>query len=44
MGLEGTMKVKLITGGTIINANHMGEADVIIEDEKIAAVVSPQRM
>ncbi len=37
-----TMKVKLITGGKIINANHMGEADVIIEDEKIAAVVSPQ--
>ena len=28
-----TMKVKLITGGTIINANHMGEANVIIEDE-----------
>ena len=37
-----TMKVKLITGGTIINANHIGEADVIIEDEKIAAIVSPQ--
>ena len=36
------MGVKLITGGTIINANHIGEADVLIEDEKIAAIISPQ--
>ena len=36
------MGAKLITGGTIINANHIGEADVLIEDEKIAAIISSQ--
>ncbi len=36
------MGVKLIKGGTVVNANHIGEADVLIEEEKIVGVVSPQ--
>tara|TARA_Y100001970_G_scaffold27607_1_gene33714 strand:+ start:13981 stop:15396 length:1416 start_codon:yes stop_codon:yes gene_type:complete len=36
------MSVKLIKGGTVVNASHIGAADVIIEDEKIVGVVSPQ--
>ena len=35
------MGVKLIKGGTVVNATHVGEADVLIEDEKIVGVVSP---
>jgi dihydropyrimidinase len=35
------MTTRLITGGTVINATHMGEADIIIEDERIAAIVTP---
>ena len=35
------MTTRLITGGTIINATHMGEADIIIEDERVAAIVTP---
>ncbi|MBN39095.1 MAG: dihydropyrimidinase [Acidimicrobiaceae bacterium] len=36
------MGVKLIKGGTVVNANHIGEADVLIEEEKIVGVISPQ--
>ncbi len=36
------MARKLISGGTVINANHLGKADVIVEDEKIVAVVTPE--
>jgi len=35
------MDRKFISGGTVINANHIGKADVIIENEKIAAIISP---
>lgn len=31
----------LITNGTVINASGTGEADVLIEDEKIVALLSP---
>ena len=36
------MGAKLITGGIVINANYTGEADVLIEGERIAAVVAPE--
>ena len=35
------MSRKLISGGTVINANHLGKADVIIEGEKIGAIIDP---
>ena len=35
------MATKLIKGGTVVNATHCSESDVLIEGERIIAVLSP---
>ena len=34
------MAIRLITGGTVVNAKHAGIADVLIDGEKIVGVLS----
>ena len=33
--------MKLIRGGTVVNANHTGRYEVLIVGEKIAALIDP---
>ena len=34
--------MKLIRGGTVVNANHTGRYEVLIVGEKIAALIDPR--